>query len=123
MKVSVFSPAGERFLGEGEGTNVRTVRRDARIHAEAHTGDQGTEGSPFFSLTFWKKKRLHGLHPRPQAANAQRRSLESEVKVRTSAMESFDQMNSSLITANLSLQVTNSTHLAWPSTWLSGFWF
>lgn len=39
-----------------------------------------------------------------KAANAHRRSLESEVKVRTSAMESFDQMNSSLITANLSLQ-------------------
>lgn len=48
MKVSMFSPAGERFLGEGEGANVRTVRRDATIHAEAHTGDQGTEGFSFF---------------------------------------------------------------------------
>uniref|UniRef100_A0A1A8AAD8 Polymerase (RNA) II (DNA directed) polypeptide M n=1 Tax=Nothobranchius furzeri TaxID=105023 RepID=A0A1A8AAD8_NOTFU len=39
-----------------------------------------------------------------RAANSHRRSLESEVKVRTAAMESFDQMNSSLISANLSLQ-------------------
>ncbi|XP_068168586.1 putative leucine-rich repeat-containing protein DDB_G0290503 [Antennarius striatus] len=37
-------------------------------------------------------------------ANTHRRSLESEVMVRTSAMESFDQMNSSLIVANISLQ-------------------
>ncbi|XP_042349077.1 myocardial zonula adherens protein isoform X2 [Plectropomus leopardus] len=39
-----------------------------------------------------------------RAANAHRRSLESEVRVRTAAMESFDQMNSSLISSNLSLQ-------------------
>lgn len=45
-----------------------------------------------------------------QAANSNRRSLESEVKIRTSAMESFDQMNSSLISANISLQVRNQCH-------------
>ncbi|KAM4596459.1 protein GRINL1A isoform 2-T2 [Fundulus diaphanus] len=39
-----------------------------------------------------------------RAANSQQRSLESEVKVRTAAMENFDQMNSSLISANISLQ-------------------
>ncbi|KAM6943594.1 protein GRINL1A [Xenentodon cancila] len=39
-----------------------------------------------------------------RTANSQRRSLESEVKVRTAAMESFDQMNSSLISANIGLQ-------------------
>lgn len=39
-----------------------------------------------------------------RAANSQRRSLETEVRVRTAAMESFDQMNSSLISANLGLQ-------------------
>uniref|UniRef100_A0A671YMV9 Myocardial zonula adherens protein n=1 Tax=Sparus aurata TaxID=8175 RepID=A0A671YMV9_SPAAU len=39
-----------------------------------------------------------------RTANSQRRSLESEVRVRTEAMESFDQMNSSLISANLGLQ-------------------
>ncbi|XP_028258115.1 myocardial zonula adherens protein isoform X2 [Parambassis ranga] len=39
-----------------------------------------------------------------RAANSQRRSLESEVKIRTAAMESFDQMNSSLISANIGLQ-------------------
>ncbi|XP_044204743.1 myocardial zonula adherens protein isoform X4 [Thunnus albacares] len=39
-----------------------------------------------------------------RAANSHRRSLESEVKIRTSAMESFDQMNSSLISANIGLQ-------------------
>ncbi|CAL8244646.1 unnamed protein product [Lota lota] len=37
-------------------------------------------------------------------ANSHRRSLESEVRVRTTAMDSFDQMNSSLISANLGLQ-------------------
>ncbi|XP_037551900.1 myocardial zonula adherens protein [Nematolebias whitei] len=37
-------------------------------------------------------------------ANSHRMSLESEVKTRTAAMETFDQMNSSLISANLSLQ-------------------
>lgn len=42
-----------------------------------------------------------------QAANSHRRSLESEVRIRTEAMESFDQMNSSLISANIGLQVTN----------------
>lgn len=44
-----------------------------------------------------------------QAANTHQRSLESEVRVRTAAMESFDQMNSSLISANISLQVTNQS--------------
>ncbi|KAM7014970.1 protein GRINL1A [Tautogolabrus adspersus] len=39
-----------------------------------------------------------------KAANASRRSLESEVRIRTNAMESFDQMNSSLISANIDLQ-------------------
>ncbi|KAM4592349.1 myocardial zonula adherens protein isoform 2-T2 [Odontesthes bonariensis] len=39
-----------------------------------------------------------------RASNSHRRNLESEVKVRTSAMESFDQMNSSLISANIGLQ-------------------
>lgn len=39
-----------------------------------------------------------------KTANSHRRSLESEVKVRTAAMENFDQMNSSLISANISLQ-------------------
>ncbi|XP_029284449.1 myocardial zonula adherens protein isoform X2 [Cottoperca gobio] len=39
-----------------------------------------------------------------RAANSHRRSLESEVRVRTTAMESFDQMNSSLISANIGLQ-------------------
>lgn len=39
-----------------------------------------------------------------KAANSRSRSLEAEVRVRTAAMESFDQMNSSLISANLSLQ-------------------
>ncbi|XP_029985738.1 myocardial zonula adherens protein isoform X2 [Sphaeramia orbicularis] len=39
-----------------------------------------------------------------RTANSHRRSLESEVRIRTTAMESFDQMNSSLISANLSLQ-------------------
>ncbi|XP_008403598.1 myocardial zonula adherens protein isoform X2 [Poecilia reticulata] len=39
-----------------------------------------------------------------RAANAHRKTLESEVKVRTSAMENFDQMNTSLISANISLQ-------------------
>ncbi|XP_071344943.1 myocardial zonula adherens protein isoform X2 [Trachinotus anak] len=39
-----------------------------------------------------------------RAANSHRRSLESEVRIRTAAMEKFDQMNSSLITANIGLQ-------------------
>ncbi|XP_070826304.1 myocardial zonula adherens protein isoform X2 [Chaetodon trifascialis] len=39
-----------------------------------------------------------------RTANSHRRSLESEVRVRTAAMESFDQMNSSLISANIDLQ-------------------
>ncbi|XP_020481344.2 myocardial zonula adherens protein [Labrus bergylta] len=39
-----------------------------------------------------------------KAANSHRRSLESEVRTRTNAMESFDQMNSSLISANIGLQ-------------------
>ena len=45
-----------------------------------------------------------------QSANSHRRSLESEVRIRTSAMESFDQMNSSLISANIGLQVTHHCH-------------
>ncbi|XP_070687865.1 myocardial zonula adherens protein-like isoform X2 [Pempheris klunzingeri] len=39
-----------------------------------------------------------------RTANSHRRSLESEVRIRTAAMESFDQMNSSLISANVGLQ-------------------
>ncbi|XP_036399832.1 myocardial zonula adherens protein-like isoform X1 [Megalops cyprinoides] len=39
-----------------------------------------------------------------RSANAQRQRLESEVRVRTAAMESFEQMNSSLISANIDLQ-------------------
>uniref|UniRef100_A0A3B4V3H9 Myocardial zonula adherens protein n=1 Tax=Seriola dumerili TaxID=41447 RepID=A0A3B4V3H9_SERDU len=39
-----------------------------------------------------------------RTANSHRRSLESEVRIRTAAMERFDQMNSSLITANIGLQ-------------------
>lgn len=60
------------------------------------------------------------FHVCPQAANAQRRTLESEVKIRTSAMESFDQMNSSLISANLGLQVAHLTQ-APPSACLTRF--
>lgn len=44
-----------------------------------------------------------------QEANTHRRSLESEVKIRTSAMDTYDQMNSSLIAANISLQVKHVT--------------
>lgn len=58
MKASVFAPAGERFLGEGEGAHVWTVRRDAAIHAEAHTGDKGTLGLHFFSYEMIKKTAL-----------------------------------------------------------------
>ncbi|XP_063049727.1 myocardial zonula adherens protein-like, partial [Engraulis encrasicolus] len=39
-----------------------------------------------------------------KAANSHRRTLEREVQVRTAAMESFDQMNTSLISANINLQ-------------------
>uniref|UniRef100_A0A674NM86 Myocardial zonula adherens protein n=1 Tax=Takifugu rubripes TaxID=31033 RepID=A0A674NM86_TAKRU len=39
-----------------------------------------------------------------QEANTHRRSLESEVKTRTSAMDAYDQMNGSLIADNISLQ-------------------
>ncbi|XP_077445606.1 myocardial zonula adherens protein isoform X2 [Stigmatopora argus] len=39
-----------------------------------------------------------------KTANSHRRSLESEVKVRTAAMERFDAMNSSLISSNINLQ-------------------
>lgn len=42
-----------------------------------------------------------------QEANTHRRSLESEVKTRASAMDAYDQMNSSLVAANISLQVTS----------------
>ncbi|XP_045079306.1 myocardial zonula adherens protein isoform X2 [Coregonus clupeaformis] len=37
-------------------------------------------------------------------ANSQRKTLEKEVRVRTAAMDSFDQMNSSLISTNIDLQ-------------------
>ncbi|XP_035507939.1 rootletin-like [Morone saxatilis] len=47
---------------------------------------------------------MKNLSQEIRAANSQRRSLESEVRIRTTAMESFDQMNSSLISANISLQ-------------------
>lgn len=50
-------------------------------------------------------------HPCFQAANSHQRSLESEVRVRTAAMESFDEMNSSLISANIGLQVKKSMSL------------
>ncbi|KAJ8340464.1 hypothetical protein SKAU_G00350970 [Synaphobranchus kaupii] len=39
-----------------------------------------------------------------RSSNAQRQSLEMEVKTRTAAMDSFDQMNSSLISSNIDLQ-------------------
>ncbi|XP_061749541.1 protein GRINL1A [Nerophis ophidion] len=39
-----------------------------------------------------------------RVANSRRRNLESEVKIRTAAMEKFDQMNSSLLSANIGLQ-------------------
>ncbi|XP_019742451.1 myocardial zonula adherens protein isoform X2 [Hippocampus comes] len=39
-----------------------------------------------------------------KTANSHRRSLESEVRIRTAAMERFDQMNSSLISSNIGLQ-------------------
>nr|XP_055065815.1 myocardial zonula adherens protein-like isoform X1 [Misgurnus anguillicaudatus]XP_055065824.1 myocardial zonula adherens protein-like isoform X1 [Misgurnus anguillicaudatus]XP_055065831.1 myocardial zonula adherens protein-like isoform X1 [Misgurnus anguillicaudatus]XP_055065840.1 myocardial zonula adherens protein-like isoform X1 [Misgurnus anguillicaudatus]XP_055065847.1 myocardial zonula adherens protein-like isoform X1 [Misgurnus anguillicaudatus]XP_055065857.1 myocardial zonula adheren len=39
-----------------------------------------------------------------RVANAHKRHLESEVRTRSSAMDSFDQMNSSLISANIDLQ-------------------
>ncbi|XP_020344241.1 myocardial zonula adherens protein-like isoform X1 [Oncorhynchus kisutch] len=39
-----------------------------------------------------------------RTANSQRKTLEKEVKVRTAAMDSFDQMNNSLISANIDLQ-------------------
>ena len=42
-----------------------------------------------------------------QTANSQRKTLEKEVRVRTAAMDSFDQMNNSLISANIDLQVQN----------------
>ncbi|XP_039983087.1 protein GRINL1A [Xiphias gladius] len=45
-----------------------------------------------------------------RAANSHRRSLESEVRIRTEAMESFDQMNSSLISANIGLQKSLLEH-------------
>ncbi len=44
-----------------------------------------------------------------QAANYQKRYIESEVRTRRAAMDSFDQMNSSLISANIDLQV----HTQW----------
>ncbi|XP_061670074.1 myocardial zonula adherens protein isoform X2 [Syngnathoides biaculeatus] len=39
-----------------------------------------------------------------KTANSHRRTLESEVRVRTAAMERFDQMNNSLISSNINLQ-------------------
>ncbi|KAK5873943.1 hypothetical protein PBY51_018937 [Eleginops maclovinus] len=47
---------------------------------------------------------MQSLTQEIRAANSHRRSLESEVRVRTAAMDSFDQMNSSLISANIGLQ-------------------
>ncbi|KAF3832615.1 hypothetical protein F7725_026280 [Dissostichus mawsoni] len=47
---------------------------------------------------------MQSLTQEIRTANSHRRSLESEVRVRTEAMDSFDQMNSSLITANIGLQ-------------------
>ncbi|XP_029354884.1 protein GRINL1A isoform X3 [Echeneis naucrates] len=47
---------------------------------------------------------MQKLSQEMRAASAHRLNLESEVRIRTAAMESFDQMNSSLLTANLSLQ-------------------
>ncbi len=40
-----------------------------------------------------------------QAANSHKHYLESEVRTRSAAMDSFDQMNSSLISSNIDLQV------------------
>ncbi|KAL1007271.1 hypothetical protein UPYG_G00084360 [Umbra pygmaea] len=39
-----------------------------------------------------------------RVANSHKRTLENEVRVRTEAMDSFDEMNSSLISANINLQ-------------------
>uniref|UniRef100_A0A3B5ASE1 GRINL1A complex locus 1 n=1 Tax=Stegastes partitus TaxID=144197 RepID=A0A3B5ASE1_9TELE len=50
------------------------------------------------------QKSMEKLSLEIRTANSHRRSLESEVRIRTSAMESFDQMNSSLISANIGLQ-------------------
>ncbi|KAJ8396639.1 hypothetical protein AAFF_G00014770 [Aldrovandia affinis] len=47
---------------------------------------------------------VHKLSHEIRSASAQRRTLESEVRVRTMAMDSFDEMNSSLISANIDLQ-------------------
>ncbi|KAK5935260.1 hypothetical protein CgunFtcFv8_020636 [Champsocephalus gunnari] len=47
---------------------------------------------------------MQSLTQEIRIANSHRRSLESEVRVRTEAMDSFDEMNSSLITANIGLQ-------------------
>uniref|UniRef100_A0A8C5C299 Myocardial zonula adherens protein n=1 Tax=Gadus morhua TaxID=8049 RepID=A0A8C5C299_GADMO len=47
---------------------------------------------------------MQKLSQEMRMANTQRRTLESEVRVRTTAMDSYDQMNSSLISANLDLQ-------------------
>lgn len=56
------SPAGEGFLGEGERAHVWAVRRDAAIHAEAHAGDQGTEG---LRATEEKNKSIETTTPMP----------------------------------------------------------
>ncbi|KAM6980625.1 protein GRINL1A [Aplochiton taeniatus] len=48
---------------------------------------------------------MQKLSQEMKTANSQRRTLESEVRVRTEAMDSFDQMNSSLISSNIELQV------------------
>ncbi|XP_059927230.1 myocardial zonula adherens protein isoform X2 [Gadus macrocephalus] len=47
---------------------------------------------------------MQKLSQEMRMANTQRRTLESEVRVRTTAMDSYDQMNGSLISANLDLQ-------------------
>lgn len=54
------------------------------------------------------KSEDEAFHVDLQEANTHRRTLESEVKIRTSAMETYEDMNSSLIAANISLQVTDS---------------
>ncbi|XP_037103230.1 myocardial zonula adherens protein isoform X4 [Syngnathus acus] len=47
---------------------------------------------------------VHKLSQELKTSNSQRRSLESEVRIRTAAMERFDQMNSSLMSSNIGLQ-------------------
>lgn len=102
--------AGERLSGEGEGADVWAVWRDAANHAESLAGNKGNapeHQSPDLNCHLVE---LLMTAVFPQTANSHRRSLESEVKIRTEALKSFDQMNSSLITANLDLQVRRQGH-------------